>query len=195
MAILVIFDIEGGTAEQYERINEIAEIEGSEDAPPGLIQHLAGPTEGGFLIADLWESAEAFEAFAERLIPIVAEVMGPEAAETPPRIHDVHNHLEGSGESAAIIMVADVPGMTTDQYDQMVGDIPDHDTGHPSVYHIAAITDDGLLVVDVWESEEAFGSFIDQQVGPAGEQAEMPEFTPRIVPVHNRMTPESSVNS
>ena len=56
---------------------------------------------------------------------------------------------------------------TLEQYDQVMelmgltpgGPIPAH-----ALFHWAAATDDGLLVVDVWES--AFNKFAAEQIGP-----------------------------
>jgi hypothetical protein len=40
------------------------------ETPPGLILHVAGPTDEGFRIIDVWESEEAWRRFeAERLLP------------------------------------------------------------------------------------------------------------------------------
>lgn len=35
-----------------------------------------------------------------------------------------------------------------------------------ALFHWVSETDDGLRVVDVWESREAFGQFAEEQIGP-----------------------------
>ena len=60
-------------------------------------------------------------------------------------------------------------GATLEQYDQVMdlmgltrgGPIPPH-----ALFHWAAATDDGLLVVDVWETADAFNKFAAEQIGP-----------------------------
>ena len=59
------------------------------------------------------------------------------------------------------------PDGTLDQYDRVIekmdlgGQTPEN-----AVFHWAAKTDDGLLVVDVWETAEAFQAFADSKIGP-----------------------------
>ena len=78
MAYAFVQDI-AASWEQYERV--AAGL--NEPPPPGLILHLAGPTDEGFRIIAIWESEAAWQAFrAERLQPAVAALGGlarPEA--------------------------------------------------------------------------------------------------------------------
>jgi hypothetical protein len=58
-------------------------------APVGLILHVAGPTDEGVRIIDLWESEEAWHRFqAEHLQPAVAAPGGPSRPE--PTFRDLH---------------------------------------------------------------------------------------------------------
>jgi hypothetical protein len=60
-----------------------------EPAPTGLILHVAGPTDEGFRIIDIWESEEAWEHFrAQRLAPAIAALGGPSRPE--PTFRDLH---------------------------------------------------------------------------------------------------------
>jgi quinol monooxygenase YgiN len=186
MAVMALMEFEGGTIEQYEQINEALGIRGPQDAPAGLIRHVVGESDDGLVIIDLWESPEAMEDFYENSLRKASEQVG-DIPEVQPRIAPVHNHLSGSGEIAGVIVIAEVPDAGTDVYDQVRDEIPGHDENHPSVSHAAAITDDGLLIVDVWESEEAFGRYAGEKVAPAGEKAGMTGFEPRFVKVHGHM--------
>lgn len=60
------------------------------DPPPeGLILHVAGPTDEGVRIIDVWEDEEAWERFrAERLAPAIAALGGPSHPE--PTFRDLH---------------------------------------------------------------------------------------------------------
>jgi hypothetical protein len=71
--------------EQYERFAAAL----VEPAPPGLILHVAGPTDEGFRIIALWESEEAWQDFrAGRLAPAIAALGGP--SRPAPTFRDLH---------------------------------------------------------------------------------------------------------
>jgi hypothetical protein len=73
------------TWEQYERTTASL----VEPAPLGLILHVAGPTDEGFRIIDVWESEEAWQCFqTERLAPAIAALGGP--ARPEPSFRDLH---------------------------------------------------------------------------------------------------------
>ena len=186
MAVMALMEFEGGTIDQYEQINEALGIRGPEDAPDGLIRHVVGESDDGLVIIDLWESPEAMADFYENSLRAASEQVEG-VPEVEPRVAPVHNHISGQGEIAGVIMIAEVPGAGADVYDQVRDEIPGHDENHPAVSHTAAITDDGLLIVDVWESPEAFGEYAGEKVAPAGEKAGMTGFEPRFVKVHNHI--------
>jgi hypothetical protein len=60
-------------------------------------------------------------------------------------------------------------GATIEQYDEVIelmgftGGTADADG---AIFHWVAKTDDGLLVVDVWESDEQFERFSEEQIVP-----------------------------
>ena len=90
-----------------------------------------------------------------------------------------------------ILMVHDSPGGTHEQYEEverrLTGGKGFNEPGswpvEGLVSHAAGPTDDGWMVVDVWESDEGFHRFgevigpVLQELGYAGE--------PRIAQVHN----------
>ena len=43
-----------------------------------------------------------------------------------------------------------------------------------AIFHWVAKTDDGLIVVDVWESNEHFNRFAEEQIGPYSQQVGIP---------------------
>ncbi|MCL7426560.1 hypothetical protein ACIHJG_26755 [Streptomyces sp. NPDC052415] len=96
----------------------------------------------------------------------------------------------------SVVIVFELPGMTQAQYEQCVERL----TGRPGpmtstsdwpvagiVSHVAAPTSDGWLVVDVWESEEAFREF-GETVVPILQDLGVPDAQPRIYPVLNAVT-------
>jgi heme-degrading monooxygenase HmoA len=191
MSVLMLMEAPGATLEQYERVNEIMGLRGDEDAPDGLVQHLAGSDGNDVVVVDVWESEEALgRFFEERLGAALAEV-GIEPAGGKPRILPVHNALKGQGTEAGVLILIDIDGFGPDAYDQMVANMDAHvgdGSGHPCVTHVAARKEDGgMVIADLWESPEAFGQFAQEQVGPAGAAVGLGPIEPRMVPVHNRI--------
>jgi len=89
MSILVRFTgAPSLTAELYDTTQ--AKIEASGDFPPdGLELHVAFTAGGSFRVSEIWDSMEKFQAFGERLMPILAE-SGVEL-EGPPEIVEIYN--------------------------------------------------------------------------------------------------------
>jgi len=190
MAVLMVLDLPGATLEQYDRTNEILGIHGDEDAPDGLISHAAGPTDDGVLVVDVWESGEALQSFFDgRGVARAMQEAGAPPGE--PRVLPLHNHFEGGGARAGVLMLAELDDFATDTYDAMAATLTAHtpeDDTHPAVHHAAAVTESGgMLIVDIWESPEAFGAFAQEALAPAGEAAGIDPFEPRFVPIHNRI--------
>jgi hypothetical protein len=94
MAIGVLTEIDEGTLEQYDQVNERLQAQG--DPPAGMIVHTAGAKgSGGFRIFDVWESREDFERFQEeRLGPIVSEVVGQDARPSRQELYELHDLMK-----------------------------------------------------------------------------------------------------
>ncbi len=90
----------------------------------------------------------------------------------------------------AVAYVMRFPGGTLDQYDQVIGKMgltPGAEGPPGAIFHWVAKTDDGLLVVDVWETAEAFDKFSAEQIGPYSQEAGLapPEVTKHDI--HNHL--------
>lgn len=93
MAVVYIFEVPGAGAEEYDAVME--QLGDGGRGVPGRLYHAAGPTEDGWMVVDVWESTEAFEAFlAERLLPVARKV-GFFAS--LPQSFTTHNIIEGMG--------------------------------------------------------------------------------------------------
>jgi hypothetical protein len=85
MAEGLILEFDGFGVETYRRVNELLGIDmdsGDGDWPPGLITHVGGAKDGGWVVFELWDSREDQERFlADRLGKALAEggVEGPPA--------------------------------------------------------------------------------------------------------------------
>lgn len=73
MALAFLQEFSEGTQEQYDKMVETLERSGIKSE--GRIVHIAGPMaagmEAGWRIVDVWESQEAFDAFIQRVGPIL----------------------------------------------------------------------------------------------------------------------------
>jgi hypothetical protein len=71
--------------EQYRRVGEAL----ADPAPVGLIAHVAGPTDEGYRIIEVWESEAAWQRFEnERLAPAIGAIGGP--PQPLPSFRDLH---------------------------------------------------------------------------------------------------------
>jgi hypothetical protein len=85
--MLVRFTPEHVTSEQYDE--SLSRLEKSGDWPPaGLEYHVAFKSNGDFRVSEIWDSREQFEAFGERLMPVLKDV-GIEPGE--PEMLEIHN--------------------------------------------------------------------------------------------------------
>jgi hypothetical protein len=91
MSILARFTAAPGmSAAKYDET--LPAIEASGQFPPdGLEYHVAFTAGGNFRVSEIWDSKEQFEAFGQRLMPILSGA-GIELA-GPPEIIEVHNTI------------------------------------------------------------------------------------------------------
>jgi hypothetical protein len=75
------------TAEQYDETIRCLEKSG-DWLPDGLEYHVAFKSDGKFRVSEIWDSREQFDAFGERLMPVLKDV-GIEPGE--PEMLEIHN--------------------------------------------------------------------------------------------------------
>lgn len=95
-----------------------------------------------------------------------------------------------------IVVVLEMPGMTQAQYEQSADKVAGRRGPVKSpadwpvaglISHTSAPMDGGWLVVDVWESEEAFREF-GKTLLPILQELGLPDVQPRTYPVFNVVT-------
>jgi hypothetical protein len=91
-----------------------------------------------------------------------------------------------------IAVILDLSGGTLDQYDQ-VGQrlgFTKGGSGPPGMlFHWVTKSDDGIRVVDIWESRERFERFSEETIGPASQEVGLPAPSRvRFCDVHNHLT-------
>ena len=87
MSIVVRFHPSNLTAEKYDSTNSKVEELGF--PPEGLDFHVCFGSPGNLMVSEIWDSREQFEAFGEKLQPVLAEA-GIEFSAAP-EVFDVHS--------------------------------------------------------------------------------------------------------
>ncbi|HLF68206.1 MAG TPA: hypothetical protein VI503_02595 [Gaiellaceae bacterium] len=79
------------------------------------------------------------------------------------------------------------PGMTSDQYDSVMAGLDlDANPAAGLVLHLAAVTDDGVEVCDIWQTEQAFRGYVERRLQPLAQSLEIAgEPQARVVPLRN----------
>jgi hypothetical protein len=91
----------------------------------------------------------------------------------------------------AIVINVTWDGMTPERYDQM-RELVDWEGGVPEamLLHVAAFTDTGMRVTDIWTSEEALQAYIDARLAPVVERLGLPrEFEMKVLPMYRAFAP------
>ena len=85
-----------------------------------------------------------------------------------------------------IVAQFNVVGVTAQQYSQTNKDLEAAGKGKLSgrLYHVAAQQADGLLITEVWESEEALNEFVETLIPIVVKNGITPP-QPTLLPVHN----------
>lgn len=90
-----------------------------------------------------------------------------------------------------IVMIMQWAGITADQYDALRAHVNwenDHPVG--GMFHVAAVTDEGVRITDVWASGEAFEGFVQHRLMPGIAHLGLPgEPQVEVYPVHALFTP------
>ncbi len=82
-----------------------------------------------------------------------------------------------------VCRIYDVPGATLDQYDQVNEQLGSEKPEGVHV-HIAGKSDDGLRVIEVWDSPEHIDRYMESGLGQAMQDAQIPEPTITEFEVH-----------
>lgn len=92
----------------------------------------------------------------------------------------------------AVAVELNFKGATLEQYDKVLQKMGFQHRGKGApkgIFHWVAKTADGIRVVDVWESKEAFEKFSREQIAPYSREAGFPAAPEvRITEVYNYLT-------
>jgi hypothetical protein len=87
----------------------------------------------------------------------------------------------------AVAMQMHWPGITSDQYDAVMARLGlDANPPVGGVLHVAVTTEDGLEVYEIWQTEQAFNSFLENRLLPVVSELGIGgEPHIRLDPLHN----------
>lgn len=89
MSIVVRYQPKSLTAEKYDATTQKLEAAGLPWPPDGMDHHICFGTDGELMVSEIWDSREQWQAFGERLMPVLAE-SGIEMAGEP-QVFEVHS--------------------------------------------------------------------------------------------------------
>jgi hypothetical protein len=89
MSIVVRFQPKNATKEKYDESLRRMEQAGIWPNPPGLEVHVAFGRDDDLRVSEIWSSREAFDAYGEKLMPILSDIGIEFSAE--PEIFEVQN--------------------------------------------------------------------------------------------------------
>lgn len=89
MSIVVRFQPTGLTAEQYDSTTSKLQDAGVDFPPEGCEMHVCFGSDGDLRVSEIWDSREQFEAFGEKLMPVLSEAGIEFSGE--PEVYEVHN--------------------------------------------------------------------------------------------------------
>ena len=92
MSIVVRFNPASLTAAKYDEAIRRHEEAGIELPPDGMNLHVCFGSDGDLRVSEIWDSREQFEAYGEKLMPILAAT-GIEVAGEP-EFFEVHNLIK-----------------------------------------------------------------------------------------------------
>lgn len=83
-------------------------------------------------------------------------------------------------------------GVTAEQYEAVRAKVKwETDIPHGAIFHVAAVSDKGLHVTDLWESTEDFQNFVEKRLMPGVKEVvgDIDEPQVEVYPVHALFTP------
>ena len=87
MSIVVRYPVTGLTREKYDEVSRRLEEAG--DWPPDALEmHVLFGSEGDLRVSEIWDSEEQWQAYTDRLLPVVQEVGLQMAGQ--PEVFEVH---------------------------------------------------------------------------------------------------------
>lgn len=187
MPVAYIIDFPGGSVEEHDAVTEAMRLDGR--LPAGALFHVAGPTAEGLRLIDVWESDDAYEAFAQADDPAGPTITGMDER----RFERVEVQVRESGLPRSAITFAHVTRLPLDAaaFRELYQEVMER-PGMPEgmVFHAnGPAQDGGWIVVGAWTAREARDSMLADRVIPAARRLQMGPPTLEDLPVHSVLVP------
>jgi hypothetical protein len=92
----------------------------------------------------------------------------------------------------AVLYIVENPEVTTEFYDKVRARLQDEEAPHGGIFHVAAKTEDGgLMVVEVWESEADRAQWAQKLDKAIAELGGPKRPQPKVYEVHKMRTAEA----
>lgn len=93
----------------------------------------------------------------------------------------------------AYVTTIDISGLTADEYRRILDHMGVEDRPADGIYfHLAAPTDDGFRITEIWDSSDGFHAFIDTMLFPAAEALGIRRAAAiKVEPLHNIFVPRA----
>jgi hypothetical protein len=85
----------------------------------------------------------------------------------------------------------EIPFATYERVNEIMGGDAGADAPAGLVDHVACDSGHGMLIADVWESQDLLDRFLETRLAPALNRANVPDGQPRMLQVHNRLVGRS----
>jgi hypothetical protein len=187
MAVAFIMDFPGGSAEDYDAVMEKMQL--GDHLPAGALFHAAGKSASGWQVCDVWDSAEAFQQFADAKIGPITSAQGM----SPPEIRSfpVDQIRRGDAGAVTFLQIVQIPGTDAEGFAAMDAAILGEGRKAPEgcVFHVNGQLGDAWCVLDYWTSKDVRDAFMEHNVRPAMEAGGM-TAPPAIeeLAIHNALT-------
>jgi hypothetical protein len=89
MSIVVRYPAANLTKEKYDATNQKLEEAGVDWPPDGMVMHVAFGDDGDLKVSEIWDSREQWQAFGEKLMPVLNEAGIEFSGE--PQVFEAHN--------------------------------------------------------------------------------------------------------
>ena len=89
----------------------------------------------------------------------------------------------------SVVLIADIPGMTSDRYRQAIGQVRAQLRAAPGfVAHAGTPTPQGFRVTEIWASREDCTRFLESTIMPMAQQVGIPPFQPEFLEADEAFT-------
>ncbi|HKU66450.1 MAG TPA: hypothetical protein VJP85_01625 [Candidatus Baltobacteraceae bacterium] len=186
ISAVMFFKSDGDIRAIYDAV--IDEMGVRDNPARGGIYHWCAPVPGGMQVCDVWETSEAFDAFAqEKIAPITARhgLGAPELDVQPVHEMIVGRSMSHTGTGVLFEFDGDTDALLAgiDSINERMNAIASPPEG--LVFHCSTARSGGVRVIDHWRSREDFERFVETQLKPALANVAMPQPRMTFFDVYN----------